>query len=247
MQILTDNRRLLAFLLFGAAFLLMIGEPAMAETSSLRLPLPDPLPHVRVLTLLVALHLLGLCFGLGGATMLDFWILRWMRWGSLPAEIARTFQFISGAVAIGLGLLWLSGIGFLALYGLESPEKFQNPKLWAKILVVSVLTINGMIIHVFVLPEVLRNVSRPLLDGVSPGMTAIFLASGAVSAVSWYTAFAFGIFREFNDHVAFGLLIVLWLGAAVAATLAASLLWNRLRCRNRKTAALAPAGISPAE
>lgn len=249
MQVHTVNRLLLAVALLGAACAFMVSAPAMAETSSLHLhlPLPEPLPHVRILTLLVALHLLGLCFGLGGATMLDVWIVRWMRWGSLPVEIARTFHFISGAVAIGLGLLWLSGIGFLILYAMESPEKFQNPKLWAKVLVVSVLTINGMIIHAFVLPEVLRDVSRPLLAGVSRGMSAIFLASGVVSAVSWYTAFALGIFREFNDHVAFSLLIVLWLSVAVAVTLAASLLWKRLGTRKSETAVLASSGISPAE
>lgn len=230
MQIPSVSRPLLALPLVGAACALMVIEPALAEASSLHLhlPLPDPLPHVRVLTLLVALHLLGLCFGLGGATMLDFWIVRWMRWGRLPLEVARTFHFISGAVAIGLGLLWVSGIGFLALYGMESPEKIENPKLWAKIVVVSILTINGIIIHMLVLPAVLRDVSRPLLDGVSRNMTAIFIASGAVSAVSWYTAFAFGIFREFNDHVSFSLLMVLWLSAAVAAILAASLLWKKL-------------------
>lgn len=50
-----------------------------ASAAALSLPLPEPLPAVRVLTLLVGLHLIGLCFGLGGATMLDFWILRWMR------------------------------------------------------------------------------------------------------------------------------------------------------------------------
>lgn len=107
------------------------------------------------------MHLLGLCFGLGGVTMLDLWILRWMRRGSLPVEVGRTFHFISDAVAIGLGLLWLFGLGFLALYVMESPESLRTPKLWAKVLVVSILTINGMIIHAFVLPEVLRDLSRP--------------------------------------------------------------------------------------
>ncbi|GFM79155.1 MULTISPECIES: hypothetical protein [Pseudomonas] len=232
----TANPLYLVIPLIAGAVALIASEPVLADPRELRIDLPDPLPHVRVLTVLVGLHLLGLCFGLGGATMLDYWILRWMRKGSLPVEIKSTFTFISTVVAIGLGLLWLSGLGFLALYGLESPEKLSNPKLWAKVCIVSALTLNGMLIHVFVLPVVLRDMSQPILDGVSRSRIAIFLASGALSAISWYTAFALGIFRELNNSVSFSLLIALWLTLTVAASLAASLLWMQLRdARKRRS------------
>jgi len=205
-----------------------LGGSALAG-GPLQIPLPAPLPPVRVLTLLVAVHLVGLSFGLGGATMLDFWILRWMRWGSLPGEIARIFLFVSKVVSVGLGLLWLSGLGFLAVYAVESPEKFDNPKLWAKIAVVLALTVNGLLIHAIVLPGVLRDLSRPMLDGVSGGRTAIFLVSGAVSGVSWYAAFALGLMRELNGRVPAGLLLALWLAAVMAAALAAYGYWLHLR------------------
>ncbi|GFM52594.1 hypothetical protein PSCICE_38610 [Pseudomonas cichorii] len=224
--------------LVAGALAISVCEPALADPRALQIDLPDPLPHVRVLTVLVGLHLIGLCFGLGGATMLDYWILRWMRKGSLPTEIKSTFTFISTVVAIGLGLLWLSGLGFLALYGLESPEKLGNPKLWAKVCIVAALTLNGMLIHVFVLPVVLRDMSQPILDGVSRSRIAIFLVSGALSAVSWYSAFALGIFRELNNSVSFSLLIVLWLSLTVAASLAAAVLWMQLR-RSGKPGAVA--------
>ncbi|GJD81193.1 hypothetical protein [Methylobacterium gregans] len=200
-----------------------------AAAEPLTLPLPAPLPPVRVLTLLIALHLVGLCLGLGGATMLDFWILRWMRWGSLPREIARIFLFISKVVSVGIALLWFSGLGFLMVYALESPEKLQNPKLWAKMTVVAVLTLNGLLIHALVLPGVLRDVGRPMLDGISGTRTGVFLVSGAVSGVSWYTAFALGLMRELNGTVAYGLLIGLWTAGMVAASLGAYLFWLHLR------------------
>lgn len=244
MRMRTDQGRPVAIrALVGAcigAVCLTVCGPALADALviplPLRIPLPEPLPHVRLLTLLVGLHLMGLCFGLGGATMLDFWILRWMRWGGMPSEIERTFHFISKVVAVGIGLLWLSGLGFLALYALEAPEKLENPKLWAKVVVVSVLTVNGLMIHALVLPGVLRDVRRPMLHGVSRGRTTVFLVSGAVSGVSWYTAFVLGLMRELNGGVAFGLLIALWLTAAVAASLGAGLLWKKL-CRPGRRAA----------
>ncbi|GJD60627.1 hypothetical protein [Methylobacterium frigidaeris] len=221
------------------AGLLVLGGSALAA-EPLMVPMPVPFPPVRVLTLLVALHLLGLCFGLGGATMLDFWILRWMRWGSLPGEIARIFLFVSKVVSVGLGLLWLSGLGFLAVYALESPEKLDNPKLWAKIVVVLALTINGLVIHAVVLPGVLRDIGRPMLDGVSGMRTGIFLVSGAVSGVSWYTAFALGLMRELNGRVPAGLLLALWVAGVMTASLAAYLYWLHLREWGLRQAAKSP-------
>ncbi len=233
----------------AAALVLALLTGGAAAAEPLALALPGPLPPVRVLTLLVAVHLIGLCFGLGGATMLDFWILRWMRWGSLPGEIARIFLFVSKVVSVGIALLWLSGVGFLLVYALESPEKLQNPKLWAKVTVVAVLTLNGLVIHALVLPGVLRDVSRPMLDGISGARTGVFLVSGAVSGVSWYTAFALGLMRELNGTVAYGLLIGLWIAGMVAASLGAYMFWLHLRewsaRRRHLPSAGAPAALAP--
>ncbi|BAQ46963.1 hypothetical protein PUR29_16070 [Methylobacterium ajmalii] len=217
----------LSLAVLSLAGCVLLGGAALA--GPLAVPLPAPFPPVRVLTLLVGLHLIGLSFGLGGATMLDFWILRWMRWGSLPPEIARIFLFVSKVVTVGLGLLWLSGLGFLAVYAVESPEKLANPKLWAKLVVVLALTVNGLLIHAVVLPGVLRDLSRPMLDGVSGVRTGIFLVSGAVSGVSWYAAFALGLMRELNGVVPTGLLLSLWLAGVLAASLAAYFYWLHLR------------------
>lgn len=206
-----------------------IAGPACA--ARLTLPLPDPLPPVRALTVLTGIHILGVCFGLGGATMLDFWILRWLRWGDLPGEIARIFGFVSKVCSAGLAILWLSGLGFLALYAAEAPDKLANPKLWAKVTVVVVLSLNGAVIGSVVLPHVLRDMSRPILHGISIPRAVVFLVSGSISGVSWYTAFALGLMRELNGTVAYGLLIVLWLTGIAATSLAAILLWMRLRRR----------------
>lgn len=184
------------------------------------------LPGIELRTALVALHLIGLCFGLGGATMLDFWILRWLRWRALPDTIVRTFEFLAKVVSVGLVLLWLSGIGFLVTYALDSPEKLSNPKVWAKVTMVLALTVNGLLLHATVIPQVLANPQRPLLMDLSFGQRAMFILCGAVSGVSWYAAFALGLLREFNNKVPAGTLLGLWLAAiGVVAALTALACW----------------------
>lgn len=199
-----------------------------------RLALPGPWPAIEVRTLLIGLHLLGLCFGLGGATMLDFWLLRWMRWGYLPDNVVRTFEFVAKAVSAGLVLLWLSGCGFLALYALYDPAKLANPKIVAKLVIVGALSINGLVIHRLVLPYVALARAAPLFDGVRRRRRLLFVLSGALSGVSWYTAFALGLLREFNGRVPATTLLGLWLMLVllvVAATEAVLLLAPALRPR----------------
>lgn len=188
------------------------------------------LPGIELRTVLVALHLIGLCFGLGGATMLDFWILRWLRWRALPETIVRTFEFLAKVVSAGLILLWVSGIGFLLTYAIDSPEKLSNPKVWAKVTMVLALTLNGLVLHAAVIPKVLAHPQRPLLQDLSLGQRTLFIICGAVSGVSWYAAFALGLLREFNNKVAATHLLGLWLvSIAAVAALTALACWMALR------------------
>lgn len=61
---------------------------------------------------------------------------------------------LANRVTILLGVLWVSGIALLAIKpGLDLELILANSKLAAKITVVSVLTINGMLLHLFVFPS----------------------------------------------------------------------------------------------
>lgn len=186
------------------------------------------LPGIELRTALVGLHLIGLCFGLGGATMLDFWILRWLVWRALPDPIVRTFGFLAKVVTVGLVLLWVSGIGFLAIYAADAPEKLANPKIWAKVTIVLALTLNGLLLHATVIPLVLAKPQRPLLMDLSFGQRMIFIGCGAVSGVSWYAAFALGLLREFNNRVAAGQLLCLWLVSILAVAAVTALAFHLL-------------------
>ena len=197
--------------------------PAARPAPPVALPLPGPFPAVELRTLLVAVHLVGLCFGLGGSTLLYFWIFRWMRWGALPAEIVRTFDFVAKSVAVGLGLLWLSGVGFLLTYADWDPGKLANPKIWAKLVIVTALSLNGILVHRRVSPFVRAGAGAPLLARETRGRRRLFVASGALSGTSWYAAFALGLLHEFNGGVPATTILVAWALAVAAVYVALSL------------------------
>ncbi|WP_264210211.1 hypothetical protein [Leisingera thetidis] len=178
--------------------------------------LDDPAESAR--TVLRFLHFIGLAAGLGGATLLDLLLLRFFVPGQASAERVAGFEFAARVVDAGLKLLWLTGFGFLLLYALQDPLQLQNPKVHAKLLVVAVLTLNGAFIHMVILPHLRRQAGRPLFQGMGRMQRALFAASGAVSAVSWYTPVALGVFSQLNHAVPATLILSVYLLLIAAMT-----------------------------
>jgi hypothetical protein len=143
-------------------------------------------------------HLAGLVLGLGTATLLDLFILKFV----LPQKVSKdhynVIHFFSKIVAFGLLLLWATGLGFLVFYSYFDPIKLSNQKIWAKLIVVGVLTLNGLFIHRTVLPLIRDHIGRTLFDGLSRSQRFLLLTSGAVSATSWYVPFVLGAFPQLN-------------------------------------------------
>jgi hypothetical protein len=116
----------------------------------------------------------------------------------ISKEHVHVIDFASKIVTVGLGLLWISGIGFLIHYGLFDPAKLQNPKIWAKIAIVAVLSINGVLVHYFVLPRIRSQIGQRLLDGLSHFHCSLLLLAGTVSAISWYVPLMLGAIPQLN-------------------------------------------------
>ena len=150
---------------------------------------------------LLIVHLVGLAIGLGAATLLDLLIIRYFTRDRIAPEHYRMVDFASKLVTIGLVLLWLSGLGFFYHYYVTDPVALTNQKIWAKVTIVSLLTLNGFYVHRAVLPVIRENVGYPLFYGVSWGRQLAMLTAGAVSATSWYVPLAIGAMRELNFTV----------------------------------------------
>lgn len=149
-------------------------------------------------TACIALHLLGLSLGVGGALTLDLYAFRYFYLTRITLEKLLVFQFIARIVTLGLAILWATGIAFLVLYYRHQPELLANQKIWAKLVIVTVLTINGFYLHQKVFPIMRRNLGHSLFYRVSVDEKATMFTLSAISLVSWIFPLVLGIAESLN-------------------------------------------------
>ncbi|KUM25923.1 hypothetical protein AU467_24070 [Mesorhizobium loti] len=159
---------------------------------------------------------------------LDLILCRHRR-AAVTAELVGNVEWISRFVAGGLTMLWISGIGFLLLYQATEPEKVQNPKIWAKIIIVAILTLNGLAIHRLVLPFLRERIGSPLLSGIQPAKKTALIACGAISGVSWTIPVVLGAAPQLNFVVPCSVIL-----AAYLLVLAQAFLIGAIAMRERR-------------
>lgn len=182
-------------------------------------------------TALLLLHLFGVVLGFGTALFLDFYLLRHLYWRPVTQSTLELIAFGERLVTVGLMILWFSGLSFLALYYADMPDKLANPKLWAKIAIVCLLTLNGLAIHTVVKPRSHARLGRPILAGETLTRAFPLLAIAGISVSSWLMAFTLGTVRELNFVVPGWLVFAVYgavLVAAIAAACGLHLIVNRL-------------------
>jgi len=163
-------------------------------------------------------HFLGISLGLGAATLLDLMILRFFLGRVMTQQSFEIFAFLADLVSVGLKLLWVTGIGFLIFYYLNDPVKLGNEKVWAKIVIVGILSINGFFIHKTVMPFMYGQIGLTMLEGVSLGRKILFVTTGMISFVSWYGPLVIANLPQLNFQVPMIQILVLY-GLVLAAIL----------------------------
>jgi len=155
-------------------------------------------PSAMVKSIIKVGHLIGIILGLGAATVLDLIVVRFLLAGKVRSEHVVLIEFMTKIVTGGLVILWISGLSYLFHYVMFDPSKLANQKVWAKIAIVVVLTINGYFIHSSVVPLIKRQVGRALFAGLPRRECALMLAFGTISATSWYVPLILGAMPHFN-------------------------------------------------
>ncbi|WP_328189175.1 hypothetical protein [Marinobacter sp. OP 3.4] len=156
-------------------------------------------PSVETLkTLFIAGHLVGLALGVGGALTLDIIAFRYFYLERITREKLVLFHFIARLVSTGLLILWVTGLAFLWIYWQHQPELLGNPKIWAKLVIVVVLTVNGHFLHHKVFPILDRNLGHQMFHRVTVDEKAMMFTFSSISIISWGFPLVLGIARSLN-------------------------------------------------
>ncbi len=172
---------------------------------------------MHFLTIVKILHLIGLVMGFGGAVLLDGTILTRGVIRPVSHYTIHQAHLLSRILTWGLALLWTTGIGLIWLNLLEKPEYLTNPKLWAKISIVVLLSLNGVLIHQKVLPVLKQKLGQRLFNKTSSKQIAGLTLLGSISFVSWTTPFVLGNASELNYITPLWVILSVY-GAAVLTT-----------------------------
>lgn len=163
-------------------------------------------------TLVVYVHLLAACVAVGSLLLQDIGLWRARARKLVDREIDDLKKTIN-VISIALILLWVSGIALVAIGYMASPDKYlTNEKLWAKFVVVVILTINGFILHRYTFPKF--KVGTVFLNLPSSETFTVVL-TGSISTVTWLFACYLGIARPWNYTMDIGSIMTLYAGILV--------------------------------
>lgn len=141
----------------------------------------------------VILHNIGFILGVGSATVTDVLFFRSIKDGSVSVEEKGTMDILTNIIWVGLAILVVSG---LALFIPEQTRLATSSKFLLKVVVVSVIIVNGLLLNMFVAPY-MRRLS---FEGTVPArkFRRLAFALGGISFTSWYLAFFLGSLRKIS-------------------------------------------------
>jgi hypothetical protein len=142
----------------------------------------------------IYVHLVACCVAIGLVLTSDVAMVRDLLKRKVSTEHDNAhMESLQKSVIVALIALWVTGIAVVGIDYLDKgADYFLNPKLQAKVIIVALLSYNGVLLHRLVLPA-LQKAGSLLTLGFSSRMLA--LACGSLSAVSWMYAAMLGVGR----------------------------------------------------
>ncbi|MBM7062071.1 hypothetical protein JQX08_15280 [Pseudomonas sp. UL073] len=189
-------------------------------------------------------HLIACCVAIGMVIVSDVAMLKNLL-SSAPAkpQDSEHLEQLKRVVAWALGALWITGFLVIAIdVSSKGMEYFLNPKLQAKLLIVGLLTVNGFVLHHFVMPAMQKAGCILKLEANAKTL-AVF--AGTVSAVSWLYAAMLGVGKPLAWKYTLGELMIAY-PLLIAAGFTVTLLlidWKTYRDKQPRRAVPAYAGI----
>lgn len=167
-------------------------------------------------------HLLSVIIGMGAALYLDLRTLHKIS-HPLSAHDLDEVRRIHAVVTMAFVVIWASGVTLIWFRTGFALEQF-SPKLWCKLIVVTTLTANAVVLATSVLPALARHEGTALADLPRRVLMPMSIVAG-VSVASWILALMLGFSKVLKTSgwdvlipfLSFG--FALGIGGAILATL----------------------------
>lgn len=143
----------------------------------------------------LTIHFLGFIVGLGGTLIVDTMFSHFMRNFSISARESVIMHLISQMIILGLFLLILSGV---ALYLIDYKAFTENSRFIIKMIVVVVIIVNGGVLNLYLTPK-MKDISIKEDQQKHSTLIKISFALGAISIVSWLSAFLLAMLKDLFD------------------------------------------------
>jgi YVTN family beta-propeller protein len=140
-----------------------------------------------------SLHIIGAVIGAGAAFMSDATFLKSIRNENIDKIEFSFLNLFSKFVWGGIGLIVLSGVG---LFTLQPDVYVSSSKFLAKMTIVLIIVLNGVLFHALHIPYIKKSWKQKLFASLPTGEGAVIALSGAVSMVSWMSALVLGTWRS---------------------------------------------------
>jgi hypothetical protein len=143
----------------------------------------------------LSMHILGVCVGLGGATIADMLFFKFLKDFRISNKEADVMRSVSHVILGSLVLIIVSGA---ALYVPNMPKYNASAAFIVKMAIVGVLTLNGLVLHGYVSPKLVK-LSFTSHHRTTPKLRRLrhlAFGLGAVSATSWYTTFFLAMLKS---------------------------------------------------
>jgi len=175
-------------------------------------------------------HILGVCIGLGGATIADILFFRFLKDFRISKKEADVMRTLSHVILGALIVILLSGA---ALYLADTEKYNASPAFLAKMSIVIVLTVNGFFLHEYISPKLVR-LSFAKHHRLTPQLRVlrhIAFALGAVSASSWYFTFFLAMLKSLLIDITMIQILSAYLFIVLGAVSSSQILEHRLHHR----------------
>lgn len=141
-------------------------------------------------------HVFFMALGLGVATITDLSFFKFLKDLRISKEEADTLSLYSQVIWFALAFVVVTGV---ALFIPDSDRLLLSSKFIAKMIIVSIIILNGVVLNLFVAPKMIHITFAEKHDhkkGELHKIRRVAFMAGPISIISWYSAFLLGSFRS---------------------------------------------------